>query len=88
MKKDLAGTKTDQDENEATLGPDKLAQDLKQAPRTEVADYIAASLIQLRLMSMRQDLKFLVYLVEMAYQEAYQQANPTALEGSGDLNVG
>ena len=53
----------------------KLAEDLSQATPADVAAFIAASLFEMRKLAVSFQMKFLVYLLEMAYQEAEIQAN-------------
>ena len=52
----------------------KLAAELKQADPADIAEFIAASLRELRKLAVTFRMRFLVYLLEMAYQEADIQA--------------
>ncbi len=53
----------------------KLADELRDASPADIAAFIAASLLEMRKLAVTFQMKFLVYLLEMAYQEAEIQAN-------------
>ena len=76
MTDDGSGVDIDDEGIELSFGPGTLATDLQEAKAAEIAEYISASLVDLRKMALTFKMKFLVYLLEMAYQEAYLQAHP------------
>ena len=51
-----------------------LAQSLADASPQETASYVAALLVELRKLAVANDMRFLVYLIEMAFEEAYKHA--------------
>lgn len=53
----------------------KLAEDLREANPADIAAFIAASLLEMRKLAVTFKMRFLVYLLEMAYQEAEVQAD-------------
>ncbi len=53
----------------------QLAQDLREANPADIAAFIASSLLEMRKLAVTFQMKFLVYLLEMAYQEAEIQAD-------------
>ena len=55
----------------------KLAEDLREANPADIAAFIAASLLEMRKLAVTFKMRFLVYLLEMAYQEAEVQAENT-----------
>ncbi|MEM7430238.1 MAG: hypothetical protein AAF441_29620 [Pseudomonadota bacterium] len=59
---------------EQLLTGDKLPEGLGDADRREIANYLASMLVEMRKMALAHELSFLVYLIEMAFQEAYKQA--------------
>lgn len=61
---------------EMSFGPGTIAEDLQKVKAVEIANYISSSLMDLRKMALTFKMKLLVYLLEMAYQEAYLQAHP------------
>ncbi len=52
-----------------------LAEDLRNANPADIADFIASSLLEMRKLAVTFQMRFLVYLLEMAYQEADIQAD-------------
>ncbi len=56
----------------------KLADDLREANPADIAAFIASSLLEMRKLAVTFQMKFLVYLLEMAYQEADIQADNAA----------
>ena len=70
--KNADGPVADQAESGSSDG--KLADELSQATPADVAAFIAASLFEMRKLAVTFQMKFLVYLLEMAYQEAEIQA--------------
>lgn len=68
-----------QDETDAPSGAEEpkgraheenLADDLLQADPGDIAEFIASSLLEMRKLAVTFRMRFLVYLLEMAYQEA------------------
>lgn len=53
----------------------KLAEDLRHANPADIAEFIASSLLEMRKLAVTFQMRFLVYLLEMAYQEADIQAD-------------
>ncbi len=51
----------------------KLPEGLEEADRREIAKYLASLLVEMRKMALAHEMSFLVYLIEMAFQEAYKQ---------------
>ena len=75
MKKKNAN-QTSSGEGKDNAGLDsKLAEELSHASPADIAAFIAASLFEMRKLAVTFQMKFLVYLLEMAYQEAEIQAN-------------
>ena len=67
---------------EDLLTGSKLPEDLKDADRREIAGYLASLLVEMRKMALAHDMSFLVYLIEMAFQEAYKQAKSNHREAA------
>ncbi|MEM7425632.1 MAG: hypothetical protein AAF441_06025 [Pseudomonadota bacterium] len=59
-----------------------LPEALGEAQREEVAQYICSMMIELRTMALEHEMRFLVYLIEMAFQEAYKQAESSDKEAA------
>ena len=59
---------------EQRLAAGSVASWLQDAGRQDTASYVAALLVEIRKLAVAQDMRFLVYLVEMAFQEAHQEA--------------
>ncbi|MCP5080792.1 MAG: hypothetical protein GY948_03760 [Alphaproteobacteria bacterium] len=72
--KNVDGTSTGTEFKEAEFDG-KLAEDLRQANPADIAAFIAASLLEMRKLAVTFKMRFLVYLLEMAYQEAEVQAD-------------
>ena len=53
---------------------DTLSKPLKDADRRETAQYIASLLVEIRKLAVAHKMRLLVYFIEMAFQEAYKQA--------------
>lgn len=53
----------------------KLAEDLREANPADIAAFIASSLLEMRKLAVTFQMKFLVYLLEMAFKEADIQAD-------------
>ena len=47
---------------------------LNDASRRETAEYITSLLVEVRKLALAQNMRLLVYFIEMAFQEAYKQA--------------
>ena len=75
MKNKNAGGTSVGGDKEGAAFDGKLAEDLRQANPADIAAFIASSLIEMRKLAVTFQMKFLVYLLEMAYQEAEIQAN-------------
>ncbi len=68
---------------EMSFGPGTIAEDLQKVKTVEIANHISSSLMDLRKMALTFKMKLLVYLLEMAYQEAYLQVDPPPGGGKG-----
>lgn len=71
--KNASGTSSGEDNDDAGFDG-KLAEELRHANPADIAAFIAASLFEMRKLAVTFQMKFLVYLLEMAYQEAEIQA--------------
>lgn len=69
--KDVTSGSGGQEEGELE---EKLADDLRQADPADIAAFIASTLLEMRKLAVTFRMRFLVYLLEMAYQEADLQA--------------
>lgn len=58
----------------------KTTQLTENLPKSEVASQISDELLALRAKAKEADLKYLVYFIEMAFHEAYTQANKDEAE--------
>ncbi len=74
---------TKKNEPSAQNGPEeagfdgKLAEELRHANPADIAAFIASSLLEMRKLAVTFQMHFLIYLLEMAYQEAEIQAENT-----------
>ncbi len=57
--------------------PDNPSNETARLDKVETAAYISDIVLQLRNMAISADLKFLVYFLEMAFQEAFSQSTRT-----------
>ena len=59
-----------------------LSEPLRRAGRRETAEYITSLLVEVRKLALAQNMRLLVYFIEMAFQEAYKQAEADEREAA------
>ncbi len=75
MKNNTVGIDRKPENPQLLFGPGTIAAELQQAEAEEIAEFIGAALVELRKMAVNFKMKFLVYLLEMAYCEASKLVN-------------